>query len=216
MKKVLVLIGIGLVAVAAVFVIAIMNHVDYSGAKEQASKVAATSDAVEAFLDAEEFDEGKASAFESAVAEAREALGKLAESSATKDSRVKDSIEQAQSEFTKLEKVEKIWSDAKLMQDLSDENLAKLKTSESEYLKKIAGELSDYRKKLADYREKYGEGKEQSQEIIKEFGEIWNEGEKLEQSVGEAKVEDVLGMSRDDIMAFYAKIEELNKYLATK
>ncbi|MBR6961705.1 hypothetical protein IKH79_02980 [Candidatus Saccharibacteria bacterium] len=216
MKKGLALIGVGLAAVVAVFVLAAVNRVDYGGAKEQTAKIVATRGAVEEFLDAKEFEQGKADAFEAAVSGAREALGKLAESSATKDGRVKESVEAAQGEFAKIEKLNTIWGDAKLLQDLSDQNLAKLKNSESEFLKKLAGELIDYRKKLADYKAKYGSGKEQSTELLSAFSEIWNEGEELETKAGKASLEEISGMSRDDITVFYAKIEELNKYLAEK
>ena len=215
-SKPILLVGLGLVTVIAVFAIAVMNHVDYSGAKEQAEKVAATRGSVEAFLDAEEYEQGKGEAFESAVSSAREAMTKLSESSATKDAKVKEGVEQAQSEFKKMESLDKIWEDTKLLNDLSDENITRLQQSESRYLAELGKDMAALRKKFADYKEKYGSGKEQSEELITAFGEVWNEGEKLEQKVGKVSVEDITGMSRDDIMQFYAKIEELTKYLAEK
>ncbi len=41
-------------------------------------------------------------------------------------------------------------------------------------------------------------------------------GDELKKKYAEIKMDDVLGMSRDDILRFYGTIEELDNYLAEK
>ena len=212
MKKLPIFISAGILAVVA-FVFFLVTRVDYGEAKECANEILATKTAVETFLNMADRDDAAADSFEKAVPTAREALNKLADSSATKDSRVKEDVEQAQAEFAKIEKSEHIWNDVKAVEDLSEESLSRLEKSESKYLSEFAKEYREYLKEFAAYKEKYGAKKDG--DLIKEYGEIWNKGEELVQK-SKASVEDIMGMSRDDIMAFYAKIEELNKYLATK
>ena len=212
MKKPYVFIGAGVLAVLAL-VLFVATRVDYSGAKDLTGEILDTRVDVEAFFEQSERVEIFADAFEEAVPKAREALRKLAGSSAMKDSRVKEGVEQAQGEFAKLEKMASIWKDVDSLGDLSDENLAKLKKSESKFLAAFAKEFEDYMKECAAYKEKYGA--EKDDDLIREYGEIWNKGEDLKKKA-QASIDEIFGMSRDDIMAFYAKIKELDEYLATK
>jgi hypothetical protein len=63
---------------------------------------------------------------------------------------------------------------------------------------------------------KYGDNKEKSNELIEAYGKIQVRGDELNKKYNALTLDDLLGMSRDDILSFYAKIEELKSILAKK
>jgi hypothetical protein len=84
-------------------------------------------------------------------------------------------------------------------------------------LKNISKDLEDYRKKVKDFKEKYAnlKGVDKTQ-LDNDYAAITNAGQELTKKYAEIKTDDVYKMSRDDILSFYATIEELNKYLSEK
>ena len=65
--------------------------------------------------------------------------------------------------------------------------------------------------------EKYADLKGKNKtELDADYAAIQQDGNELAQKYAEIKFEDVYGMSRDDILNFYATMEELSKYLAEK
>ena len=205
-KKLIIIIACAVAGIAGMVVLLcclLSGGVNYAGAKDEVQKIAGTKAAVSEFLDAND-EQGKSESFEAAIKTADETFAKLKEASATKDGRVKELLEQAEGEHEKLAKFSRIWEDLKL------------KSSESEYLKSLAGEIAELREGQQEFEEKYGKDKQQSLELIKDYGALWQKSTVLEEKAKDVSLTDIFGMSRDDIMSFYATIEELEKYLETK
>ena len=69
---------------------------------------------------------------------------------------------------------------------------------------------------MAEFHEKYKTNAKKSDAAIEEYGQLMVEGDELTSEFEKVELADVLGMSRDDILGFYATIEELNNKLSEK
>lgn len=220
--KILVLIGAGVASLAIVFgVMALIRtssgaKIDYKSASDKVSELAKTKTAIIAMLDSKEDNQQIATDFETAIKKGEAEMSALATMDFLKDSEASSRYDKAMSEYGAVKKLGKIWNDTKLLADLTDSNLEKLKQSESEYLRTMATELADYREKQKAFETQYGAGGKVSDGLTNAYGEIWLKGEELKEKYRSVTLDDILGMSRDDIMKFYATIEELNKYLSEK
>ena len=125
----------------------------------------------------------------------------------SKDKEVAEKFNEAKGEFGKLETLYKIWGDVKLLLDPTDENLATLKNSSSQGLRTLAEELGEYRAELANFKKQY---------TADGYSKLEKIGEDLNKKYENVTLDEIAGMSRDDILRFYATIEELNSLLATR
>lgn len=222
-KKIAIIIVIFVVALGSVFAALLLTHerLAYSEAKDYASGILNTRELVENFFDTApknlEFSDDEArviSDFEASLEKNRTYMESLAASTALKDGAVEEKYLQAKEKYEYIERLARIWSDAKLLLDVTDENLAKLKESKSEVLSKLAEELIEYRMELSDFKAKYSDGSGDG--LIEEYGKMQLIGDGLNKEFEAISLDELLGMSRDDIMTFYATIEELNNVLAER
>jgi hypothetical protein len=133
-----------------------------------------------------------------------------------KDAEVAEKFNTVKEKYALVEKLSNSWNDTKLLFDLTDENLARLKKSESEALKVLAEELSEYRAEVANFKKQYAANAKKDSAVIEAYGKMQLIGEDLNKKYADVKLETIIGMSRDDILGFYETIEELNNILTAR
>ena len=216
-KKIVILaVVLGAVALVSVFgVLALTRErINYNEARDDVSAIASTKESVEKFLDTKptslEFsdaDKAVINEFESAITKSRNYITSFEALNVSKDKEVAEKFNEAKGEFGKLETLYKIWGDVKLLLDPTDENLATLKNSSSQGLRTLAEELGEYRAELANFKKQY---------TADGYSKLEKIGEDLNKKYENVTLDEIAGMSRYDILGFYAKIEELNSLLATR
>ena len=223
-RKITIIAVIGVVVMLAVFVVLAVTRerIAYTEAHDMVSGIASTRGAVEEFLDKEpesldfsETEQKRVDEFEAAMTKTKDYIESLSASNVMKDAEIAAAYDKVKAEYPKIEKLAAIWGDVKSLLDLTDENIAKLKDSESEKLRVLGEELSEYRAEMANYHKAHDNGAKKDG-IIEDYGKMHNIGADLEKKYAEMKLDDILGMSRDDILQFYATIEELNNKLSEK
>ncbi len=228
-KKITICVVAGLLVAVVVFAaLFFVNRISgYREAKNYTDEILGTKDAVVAFFDHKiegeklgEDDEKAFGGFKTAIERAESYTESLGASKALKDAKVSEKYEKAKEELGKLTGSGEI--EAKIFEVLKDgeisgEELKIFSESENEYLKGVADDLTEYRKKLSDFKQKYADLKgADKKQLDNDYAAITNAGQELTKKYAEIKTDDVYKMSRDDILSFYATIEELNKYLSEK
>ena len=222
-------VAIGLIVATVVFIVMmkVAEAEGYRKAKEDTDEILGTREAVVAYLSAENegeklSDENKEKFenFEKAVDELSEKMNKLGESRVVHDESIRVKYDEATDQLGNLQYVsetEQMLADAMEDGALSDEEIEQISNSESEYLKKMAEDFKEYRTKVKEFNEKYADlkGKDKAQ-LDADYAKIQQDGNELKKKYEKIEFDDVYGMSRDDILKFYATIEELNKILTEK
>ena len=90
--------------------------------------------------------------------------------------------------------------------ELSDEDLKVLGESDYEYLVKMAKDINDYREKVKKLSTK-------DNDFEKGYNTLVEEGKKLSEKYATVKFEDIVGVKKEDILAYYDEVDELNKIL---
>ena len=159
----------------------------------------------EAKLDKEEKE--VVTAFEEIGTEGN-AIQKWLESEACNDEKVKALVNDALKLYENVQSLYSIEQDLAVMFDgeLSDDDIAELKKSENSYLKEMANDLGAYRVKVKGLSAK-------DKDFLDKHDSLVVEGKKLEQKYANADLETIIGKSQADILKFYDKLDELNKYL---
>ncbi|MDO4219734.1 MAG: hypothetical protein Q4D22_00660 [Candidatus Saccharibacteria bacterium] len=199
----------------------------YREAKNYTSEILSTKAAVEEFLDAKVGEEGISEEnkmtftdYSDAVKKSSDYLESLGATGVLKNETVNEKYETAKKELEKLVRVKDV--ESKLMEiledgEISEEELTTLKDLKSDYLTKMAEDLAEYRAKVAEFNEKYADLKGvKKTDLDNDYAALVAAGDELKKKYAEIKMDDVLGMSRDDILRFYGTIEELDNYLAEK
>ena len=222
-------VAIGLIVATVVFIVMmkVAEAEGYRKAKEDTDEILGTREAVVAYLSAENegeklSDENKEKFenFEKAVDELSEKMNKLGESRVVHEESIRVKYDEATDQLGNLQYVsetEQMLADAMEDGALSDEEIEQISNSESEYLKKMAEDFKEYRAKVKEFNEKYADlkGKDKAQ-LDADYAKIQQDGNELKKKYEKIEFDDVYGMSRDDILKFYATIEELNKILTEK
>lgn len=222
-------VAIGLIVATVVFIVMmkVAEAEGYRKAKEDTDEILGTREAVVAYLSAENegeklSDENKEKFenFEKAVDELSEKMNKLGESRVVHEESIRVKYDEATDQLGNLQYVsetEQMLADAMEDGALSDEEIEQISNSESEYLKKMAEDFKEYRAKVKEFNEKYADLKGKNKtELDADYAKIQQDGNELKKKYEKIEFDDVYGMSRDDILKFYATIEELNKILTEK
>lgn len=224
-KKIFACIICGVIALSIVFCFFAFRHerLNYVEARDITAEIIRTKSSIEKIfdtapssLDLSDDEQKVMQDFETVVDKYKNYVTSLKASNIQKDEKVVEKFSKVEAEYGKIEKLAAIWGDVKLVKDLSDENLEKLKSSQSEYLQQLAKDLSGYRAEIAEFKNKYGEGTKGSTELMAEYSKIELKGDEIAKKYSDVQLGSILGMSRDDISGFYATIEELDKYLSEK
>ncbi len=222
-------VAIGLIVATVVFIVMmkVAEAEGYRKAKEDTDEILGTREAVVAYLSAENegeklSDENKEKFenFEKAVDELSEKMNKLGESRVVHEESIRVKYDEATDQLGNLQYVsetEQMLADAMEDGALRDEEIEQISNSESEYLKKMAEDFKEYRAKVKEFNEKYADLKGKNKtELDADYAKIQQDGNELKKKYEKIEFDDVYGMSRDDILKFYATIEELNKILTEK
>ena len=224
-KKVVLVLLLGALALVSVFGALALTHerINYVEARENVVEIAATKESLEKLFDAKikslEFsDDEKAivDEFEGALDKCKNYITSLEASNVLKDEEVSAKFSSVKEKYALVEKLGRIWGDVKLLQNLTDENLAMLKKSESQTLKTLAEELSEYRAEVAHFKEQYEASAKKDSAVIEAYGKMQLIGEDLDKKYADVSLETIVGISRDSILEFYEIIEALDNILAAR
>ncbi len=199
----------------------------YREAKEYTDEILSTREAVKAYFELsvdkiEIADENKVKfeQFENAVRKNGEFMEKLNDRPVQKDEALMAKYETAMKELGEMQRVAEI--EQSLMDmlgdgELSDEDLDLFAEVDSEYLKTMAADYKAYRAEVAEFNEKYADLKgKDKKELDADYAKIQQDGNELAKKYAEIDFDTIYGKSRDDILRFYATIEELNTSLIEK
>lgn len=198
----------------------------YREAKNYAEEIISTKSAVEKYLDAEVGTDGLTDEnkkiyeeFIEAVKKSADYMESLGATGALKNATVSEKYEKAKSDFEKIVTVKD--TQVKLMNILADGELSEAELTEmgemGDYYKALAKDMAEYRKKVAEFNTKYESVKGVNKDDLNnDYAAVVAAGDELKKKYAEIKLEDALGMSRDDILSFYGTIEELDNYLTEK
>ncbi len=228
-KKIALCLVIGFLAAVGVFVaLFFVNRISgYREAKNYTDEILGTKAAVLAYVErevkSEELSDEDKQIFENfrtAMERAESYTKSLGASRALKDKKVSEKYRIIKERVAELgayksveEKLLEVLGDGKI----SEEELKIFSESGNDFLRKVAGDLEEYYQKVEDFTEKYASVDSANKaELDNDYAAIINAGQELAKKYREIKTDNVCKMSRDDILSFYATIEELNKYLSEK
>lgn len=224
--KIALCVGVGLVVAIGVCAGLIITNkaqeteqkVDYSTILEKTHEIAKGKNAVEVFLNtqakaAKLSDEEKkvAEEFEKVIPEDKamqDLLQKIKDINAGKSEEIEKATDEVALSYIHLRTLFLAEQDMKVAFDgeLSDQDLESLSNSENDYLSKMAKDMIGYRAKVKKLNAK-------DKEFEKNYKSLVSEGEALQKKYADVKIEDLVGKNKEELLMFYDKIDELNKYL---
>ena len=87
--------------------------------------------------------------------------------------------------------------------ELSDKDLEVLSKSDYKYLVNMAKDINDYRGKVEKLSAK-------DKDFEKSYKSLLEEGKSLNKKYATVKFEDIIGVKKEDVLAYYDRIDELN------
>ena len=130
---------------------------------------------------------------------------------------MKPNFEKAKADFEKLQEVAKT---EKVLYGLfgSEEiDLGEIEKSDNEFLKKFAKTIGDYKEEAKNFVKKYQDVETIDEDVmIEDYGKFQLKGEAIIDEYSETSFKDIFGYSKDDVLKFYASIEELVSILNEK
>ncbi len=203
------------------------GNLGYEEARNYADEILKTKDAVESFLDADlstlelsEEEKTKADNFAKAADKVGQYMESLSASSALKNDSVAEKYNKAKSDFAKLKEVSEVEKSLFSLlgeEGVDDSKLEDFKSSDNEFLKKFAKEIIDYKKEAEEFVEKYQDISNIDEDaMIEDYGNFQIKGEQILDNYNDMSFRDIFGYSKDDVLGFYASIEELVSILNEK
>lgn len=224
-KKVALLLLVGAIVLVAVFsgLAITRKKLSFDEARDAVAEIAKTREVFDGFFDAKiesiDFSEetsARITEFETALEKCENYMTSLSASSTMENAQVAEKYAAVKAEYGKIERIGNIWKDVKSLTNLTDDGIEELLKSQSEALRVLAEELKEYRAEVANFKKKYGSNATSTAKLMEEYGKMQLIGDDLNKKYASISLDEVLGMSRDDISEFYAKIEELNRALLEK
>ena len=125
-----------------------------------------------------------------------------------KDEAIEEAVNKVALSYVNLHKLYLVEKDMSVMYDgeLSDKDLEALSKSDYEYLVNMAKDINDYRGKVKKLSAK-------DKDFEKSYKSLLEEGENLSKKYATVKFEDIIGAKKEDVLAYYDRIDELNKVL---
>lgn len=200
------------------------GNLGYEEARNYADEILKTKVEVSEFLDGEVKDieltdeeKTKFENFEKATDKAASYLENLSASNALKNKEVNEKYEKAKADFEKLQEVAKTEKALYGLFDSEEIDLGEIEKSDNEFLKKFAKTISDYKEEAKNFVEKYQDvGTIDEDVMIEDYGKFQLKGESIIDEYSETSFKDIFGYSKDDVLKFYASIEELVSILNEK
>jgi hypothetical protein len=200
------------------------GNLGYEEARNYADEILKTKVEVSEFLDGEVKDieltdeeKTKFENFEKATDKAASYLGNLSASNALKNKEVNEKYEKAKADFEKLQEVAKTEKALYGLFGSEEIDLSEVEKSDNEFLKKFAKTISDYKEEAKNFVEKYQDVETIDEDVmIEDYGKFQLKGESIIDEYSETSFKDIFGYSKDDVLKFYASIEELVSILNEK
>lgn len=135
-------------------------------------------------------------------------LQKVKDVNANKDRAIEEAVNKVALSYINLRKLYLVEKDMSVMYDgeLSDKDLETLSKSDYEYLVNMAKVINDYRGKVKKLSVK-------DKDFEKNYKSLLEEGESLNKKYAAVKYEDIIGVKKEDVLAYYDRIDELNRTL---
>lgn len=135
-------------------------------------------------------------------------LQKVKDVNANKDRAIEEAVNKVALSYINLRKLYLVEKDMSVMYDgeLSDKDLEALSESDYEYLVNMAKVINDYRGKVKKLSVK-------DKDFEKNYKSLLEEGESLNKKYAIVKYEDIIGVKKEDVLAYYDRIDELNRTL---
>ena len=135
-------------------------------------------------------------------------LQKVKDVNANKDRAIEEAVNKVALSYINLRKLYLVEKDMSVMYDgeLSDKDLEALSKSDYEYLVNMAKVINDYRGKVKKLSVK-------DKDFEKNYKSLLEEGESLNKKYAAVKYEDIIGVKKEDVLAYYDRIDELNRTL---
>ena len=224
-KKLLILSGIFLLSLGAVFVVLFTtSRVDYKSGIEKLDSLASSEDVVSSVLNAEvadysKFDASKLENYASTVKGMKENLDALRADKVCAD-KYKERCDELGAIYEKLELsadstgvIIKFTNEAKDIAGVSSDTLSEMKNSSNSYLQTLAKELAEYREAVDEFKAKYVANADDT-DYVADYTKIDEKYQALKKKYSEIKSEQLFGASNEEMLSFYGKIEELKKLFA--
>lgn len=200
------------------------GNLGYEEARNYADEILKTKVEVSEFLDGEVKDieltdeeKTKFENFEKATDKAASYLENLSASNALKNKEVNEKYEKAKADFEKLQEVAKTEKALYGLFGSEEIDLGEIEKSDNEFLKKFAKTISDYKEEAKNFVEKYQDVETIDEDVmIEDYGKFQLKGESIIDEYSETSFKDIFGYSKDDVLKFYASIEELVSILNEK
>lgn len=200
------------------------GNLGYEEARNYADEILKTKVEVSEFLDGEVKDieltdeeKTKFENFEKATDKAASYLENLSASNALKNKEVNEKYEKAKADFEKLQEVAKTEKALYGLFNSEEIDLSEIEKSDNEFLKKFAKTISDYKEEAKNFVEKYQDVETIDEDVmIEDYGKFQLKGESIIDEYSETSFKDIFGYSKDDVLKFYASIEELVSILNEK
>jgi len=219
-------VGVALIVALAVFLILSLNNkktgeevaqnaINYQELREQVQTFANDRAKIEEFLDTKvgaaklsDKEKKAVAAFEKAAAK-NDTVQRLKTTEAYGDEAVKKIVDETAALYENIQTLYLVEQDVSVMFDgvVSDDDLAQLSKSKNDYLKTLANSLTEYRKKVKKLSVK-------DANFNKIYKSLVEEGKEIKEKYAKIEIEDLVGMTREKILSFYDKLDELNNYLA--
>ena len=135
-------------------------------------------------------------------------MQKVKDVNANKDRAIEEAVNKVALSYINLRKLYLVEKDMSVMYDgeLSDKDLETLSKSDYEYLVNMAKVINDYRGKVKKLSVK-------DKDFEKNYKSLLEEGESLNKKYAAVKYEDIIGVKKEDVLAYYDRIDELNRTL---
>ena len=200
------------------------GNLGYEEARNYADEILKTKVEVSEFLDGEVKDieltdeeKTKFENFEEATDKAASYLGNLSASNALKNKEVNEKYEKAKADFEKLQEVAKTEKALYGLFGSEEIDLGEIEKSDNEFLKKFAKTIGDYKEEAKNFVKKYQDVETIDEDVmIEDYGKFQLKGESIIDEYSETSFKDIFGYSKDDVLKFYASIEELVSILNEK
>ena len=130
-------------------------------------------------------------------------LQKVKDVNANKDRAIEEAVNKVALSYINLRKLYLVEKDMSVMYDgeLSDKDLEALSESDYEYLVNMAKVINDYRGKVKKLSVK-------DKDFEKNYKSLLEEGESLNKKYAIVKYEDIIGVKKEDVLAYYDRIDE--------
>ena len=135
-------------------------------------------------------------------------LQEIKDISSDDDEAIREIVNKVALSYIHLRTLYLLEKDMSVMYDgeLSDKDLEALNKSDYEYLVGMAKDINDYRGKVKKLSAK-------DKDFEKNYKALLEEGNKLNKKYASVKLENITGTKKEDILAYYDRISELNKIL---